>query len=125
MKALNNSGKSVRGSKVGIIGIAYKKDVDDPRESPAFEIIEEFLNLGAEITYHDPHVPTMPKMRKHKLVMDSSPLTKEWLAAQDVVVAVTDHSAVDWQAVVAHSKLVMDPRNACGKVLGLKNHVVN
>ena len=124
-RALNRAKKSVNGSKVGIIGIAYKKDVDDPRESPAFEIIEELLKLGAEITYHDPHVPQLPRMRKHDLRMMSSPLTAEWLGAQDVIVAVTDHTKVDWQLVVDSAKLIVDPRNACKHAKGGKEHVVN
>jgi UDP-N-acetyl-D-glucosamine dehydrogenase len=115
----------VNGSKIGIIGIAYKKDVDDPRESPAFEIIEELLHLGAQISYHDPHVPTMPRMRKYALTMDSQPLTPEYLAAQDAIVVVTDHSAVDWNLVVKHAKLVIDPRNAAAKVTGPKSNVIN
>lgn len=125
MKGLNSAEKSVRGSKIGIIGIAYKKDVDDPRESPAFEIIEELLELGAEITYHDPHVPHLPKMRKHALSMASSPLTSAWLADQDCVLAVTDHTAVDWSLVLKHSRLIVDPRNATARVGGNREHVIN
>ena len=124
-RALNRARKSVNGSKVGIIGIAYKKDVDDPRESPAFEIIEELLKLGADISYHDPHVPQMPRMRKHDLRMASSPLTAAWLGEQDVIVAVTDHTKVDWQLVVDSAKLIVDPRNACKHAKGGKEHVVN
>jgi UDP-N-acetyl-D-glucosamine dehydrogenase len=124
-RALNRAKKSVNGSKVGIIGIAYKKDVDDPRESPAFEIIEELLKLGAEITYHDPHVPQLPKMRKYDLRMNSSPLTNDWLASQDVIIAVTDHTKVDWQLVVDSARLVVDPRNACKATKGSREHVVN
>jgi UDP-N-acetyl-D-glucosamine dehydrogenase len=124
-RALNRARKAVNGSKVGIIGIAYKKDVDDPRESPAFEIIEELLKLGAEITYHDPHVPQLPKMRKHDIRMNSSPLTREWLGTQDVVLVVTDHSKIDWQLVKDASSLVVDPRNALGKTTGSREHVIN
>lgn len=125
MRALNRAGKAVKGSKVAIIGIAYKKDVDDPRESPAFEIIEEFLHLGAELSYHDPHVPQLPKMRKHQLSMASQELTAEFLAAQDVVVIVTDHTAVDWNLVLSAGQLIIDPRNALGKTIGPREHVVN
>lgn len=125
IRNLNKFGKAVNGSKIGIIGIAYKKNVDDPRESPAFEIIEELLHLGAQISYHDPHVPTMPRMRKYALTMDSQPLTAEYLAAQDAIVVVTDHSAVDWSLVVKHAKLVIDPRNAAAKVTGPKSNVIN
>lgn len=125
MKGLNRAGKAVQGSKIAIIGIAYKKDVDDPRESPAFEIIEELLHLGAELTYHDPHIPTMPKMRKHDIRMTSQPLTPQYLTAQDCVLIVTDHTAVDWNLVVKHSRLIVDPRNAVGKVNANKEHVIS
>ena len=125
MKALNRAGKAVMGSKIGILGIAYKKDVDDPRESPAFEIIEELLGLGANITYHDPHIPQLPRMRKHTLSMPSHALTKEWLADQDCVLIVTDHTAVDYTLVLQHARLVIDPRNATAKGKGPREHVVN
>jgi UDP-N-acetyl-D-glucosamine dehydrogenase len=115
----------VRGSKIGIIGIAYKKDVDDPRESPAFEIIEELLHLGAEISYHDPHVPTLPRMRKYDLSLSSEPLTSQWLTALDCTLIVTDHSNVDWNLVAGNSRLVVDPRNACGRISGPREHIVN
>lgn len=125
MRGLNRAGKAVNGAKVALIGIAYKKDVDDPRESPAFEIIEELLQLGADLSYHDPHIPRLPKMRKHDLRMASQPLTPEYLAGQDCVLIVTDHSAVDWSQVVAHARLIVDPRNATGKVAGPREHVIS
>jgi UDP-N-acetyl-D-glucosamine dehydrogenase len=125
MRGLNRAGKAVNGAKVGLIGIAYKKDVDDPRESPAFEIIEELLQLGADLSYHDPHIPRLPKMRKHDLRMASQPLTPEYLASQDCVLIVTDHTAVDWSLVVKHAPLIVDPRNATGKVPGPREHVIS
>jgi len=125
MRALNDAGRAVRGSKIAVIGIAYKKDVDDPRESPAFEIIEELMALGARLSYHDPHIPQLPKMRKHDLHMASQPLSAEYLAAQDCVLVVTDHSAVDWELVVTHSKLVIDPRNATGKCRRGRGRIIN
>ncbi len=111
-EALNAHGKPVKGSRVLVLGIAYKKDVDDPRESPAFEILELLAARGARIAYHDPHVPRLPRMRKYDLVMDSIPLTPDTLRAQDAVLIVTDHTAVDYAAVVAHAPLVVDTRNA-------------
>ncbi len=110
--ALNDRGRAVKGSKVLILGLAYKKDIDDPRESPAFELIELIRKLGATIGYHDPHVPRAPKMRgwPHLPEMASEPLTPELLAAQDAVVIVTDHSAVDYDLVAAHAPLVVDTR---------------
>jgi UDP-N-acetyl-D-glucosamine dehydrogenase len=125
MRGLNRAGRAVHGAKIAIIGIAYKKDVDDPRESPAFEIIEELLQLGADLSYHDPHIPAMPKMRKHDIRLASQPLTAEYLAAQDCVLIVTDHTAVDWTLVLKHARLVVDPRNALGKSTGNHEHVIS
>jgi UDP-N-acetyl-D-glucosamine dehydrogenase len=124
-RGLNRAGRAVNGSKIAIIGIAYKKDVDDPRESPAFEIIEELLHLGADLSYHDPHIAAMPRMRKHDIRLVSQALTPQYLAAQDCVLIVTDHTAVDWNAVFQHSRLIVDPRNALGKIPGNHEHVIN
>lgn len=110
--ALNTARKPVRGSRILILGLAYKKDIDDPRESPAFEIISALLELGAEISYHDPHVPAAPRMRSWPNLPDmvSQPLTAEMLGQMDAVVLVTDHAAVDYELVVRHSSLVVDTR---------------
>jgi UDP-N-acetyl-D-glucosamine dehydrogenase len=111
--ALNDDGKAVKGSRVCVLGVAYKKDVDDPRESPAFEILELLQARGAVVSYSDPHVPTLPRMRHHRLgPMASQPLTPEFLAAQDCVLLVTDHAAFDYDAVVRHARLLVDTRNA-------------
>jgi UDP-N-acetyl-D-glucosamine dehydrogenase len=111
--ALNDRGKPVNGSRVLLLGMAYKKDVDDPRESPGFELAELLLRKGASLRYNDPHIPTLPPMRRHPgLRMDSHPLTPAFLAEQDCVVVVTDHSGYDWGWVVRHSSLVVDTRNA-------------
>lgn len=110
--ALNDDGKAVRGSRVCVLGVAYKKDVDDPRESPAFPIIEALQARGAVVTYHDPHVPVLPPMREHPgLKMSSTALTTEMLESQDCVLIVTDHSQVDYQRVLDHACLVVDTRN--------------
>jgi UDP-N-acetyl-D-glucosamine dehydrogenase len=110
--SLNERGKAVRGSKVLILGIAYKPDVDDPRESPAFEIIDQLLSLGAEISYHDPHISVSPEMRSWPDLprMHSLPLSAEVLAAHDVALLVTHHTAVDYALVVEHAPLVIDTR---------------
>ncbi len=110
--ALNDRRKSAKGSRVLVLGIAYKKDIDDPRESPAFEIIEGLLKLGADVSYHDPHVPKAPRMRSWPDLpaMTSAPLTEDVLRAQDAVVIVTDHTAVDYDAVARYSSLVIDTR---------------
>ena len=112
--ALNDAGKAVRGSKVAILGMAYKKDVDDPRESPSFELMDLLLKRGAVVSYNDPHIPSLPRMRHwpHLEPMQSQPLTAEYLAAQDCVLIATDHSAYDYGFIVKHAKLVIDTRNA-------------
>jgi UDP-N-acetyl-D-glucosamine dehydrogenase len=110
--ALNEDGKPAKGSRVCVLGVAYKKDVDDPRESPAFAILEMLQRRGARVSYNDPHVPTLPRMRHHSIRLSSEPLTLEFLAAQDCVVIVTDHSAYDFEEVVRHSALIVDTRNA-------------
>ena len=117
MEFLNEVGKPLKGSKIALLGMAYKKDVDDPRESPSFVLMEEMLRRGAVVTYNDPHVPSLPKMRHHDVPdMDSSPLTPEYLAAQDCVLIATDHSAYDSDFIVQHSRLVLDTRNATKNV---------
>lgn len=110
--ALNERRKPVRGSRVLVSGIAYKKDIDDPRESPAFEIIEGLLRLGAEVEYHDPHIPKAPRMRSwpHLPPMTSCALTPESLSRQDAVLIVTDHAAVDYELIARHAALVVDTR---------------
>jgi UDP-N-acetyl-D-glucosamine dehydrogenase len=110
--ALNERSKAVRGSRILVLGIAYKKDIDDPRESPAFEIIEGLLRLGARVSYHDPHVPRAPRMRSWPDLppMTSTALTEETLKNQDAVLVVTDHTAVDYALVVKHAGLVVDTR---------------
>jgi len=111
-EALNDDGKAVKGSNVCILGVAYKKDVDDPRESPAFTIMELLQSRGARMSYHDPHVPTLPRMRHHKLRLDSQELTPEFLRSRDCVVVVTDHSVFNFPWIVRHTRLIVDTRNA-------------
>lgn len=114
---LNDVGKPIRGSKIALLGIAYKKDVDDPRESPSFVLLEELLSRGAEVTYNDPHVPRLPKMRHHDVPdMASQELTESYLADQDCVLIATDHSAYDYGFIVKHSPMVLDTRNATKNV---------
>ncbi|MFZ5785891.1 MAG: nucleotide sugar dehydrogenase [Acidobacteriota bacterium] len=113
-RALNDRGKPVKGSKILILGIAYKRDIDDDRESPAYEIMDLLEDLGAEIAYHDPHVPRIRPTRRHsgRAGMTSLPLTEATLAAHDAVVIVTDHRAVDYDLVARHAHLVVDTRGA-------------
>jgi UDP-N-acetyl-D-glucosamine dehydrogenase len=123
--ALNARGKPVRGSKIALLGMAYKKDVDDPRESPGFELMEQLLRKGAVVNYNDPHIPVLPAMRRYPhLDMNSQPLTPEYLQAQDCVLVVTDHSAYDWPWIVEHSPLVVDTRNATRGVSACRAKIV-
>ncbi|WP_437188481.1 nucleotide sugar dehydrogenase [Planctomicrobium sp. SH668] len=115
---LNDVGKPIRGSKICMLGVAYKKDVDDARESPSFVLIQLLMHLGADLSYNDPHVPVLPETRAHKLPdLESQPLTAEYLAAQDCVLIATDHSAYDYDFIVEHSRMVLDTRNATRKVV--------
>jgi UDP-N-acetyl-D-glucosamine dehydrogenase len=115
--ALNDRGKPVKGSKITLLGMAYKKDVDDPRESPGFELMDLLLHKGAEVSYNDPYIPVLPAMRRYPhLRMTSRPLTPEFLQSQDCVLVVTDHSAYDWPWIVEHSRLVVDTRDATRRV---------
>jgi UDP-N-acetyl-D-glucosamine dehydrogenase len=109
---LSEQGKPLKGSKVLVLGIAYKKDIDDPRESPAFEIIHLLLKLGAVVTYHDPHIPEAPKMRTWPDLpaMRSLPLDAGTLKAHDAVLLVTDHAAVDYALVAQNAPLIVDTR---------------
>jgi len=117
MEALNDHQKAMRGSKVLVIGLAYKPDVDDVRETPAAEIIKLLLENGADVSYHDPHVPLFAGMRKYmEYRMDSTPLTKDAIQAADCVLIVTDHSTIDWQMIADHAPLVVDTRNALAKL---------
>ena len=114
--ALNDRGKSLKGSRVLLLGLAYKKDVDDVRESPSLELIELLTAKGAKVDYNDPHVPRTHKMREHDLKMSSKPLTARMLAGYDVVLVSTDHSSYDYGFIVRHAKLVIDTRNATRNV---------
>ena len=112
-EALNDQGKPIRGSKIGVLGVAYKKDVDDPRESPSFKLMELLLERGADLCYNDPHIPSLPKMRHFDVpAMDSQELTPEWLQSLDCALIATDHSAYDYDLIVKHAPLVVDTRNA-------------
>jgi len=114
---LNDAGKPIKGSHICILGMAYKKDVDDPRESPSFVLLEMLLARGAIVTYNDPHIPKLPVMRHHDVPdMSSTELTSKFLASQDCVVIATDHSAYDYDFVVKHAPLVLDTRNATKNV---------
>jgi UDP-N-acetyl-D-glucosamine dehydrogenase len=108
--ALNERGKAARGSRILVLGIAYKKNVDDVRESPAAAIMELLHARGAKLAYSDPHVLRFPKMREHHFDMASTPLTPALLAGQDCVVLVTDHDRFDYEVIAAHAPLIVDTR---------------
>jgi UDP-N-acetyl-D-glucosamine dehydrogenase len=114
--ALGERGKTLHGSQVLVLGAAYKKDIDDVRESPALKIIELLGINGASVHYHDPFVPRLGKMRKYDLGLESVPLTVEALRVHDCTLIVTDHTTVDYELVVKHSPLVVDTRNATAGV---------
>ena len=119
--ALNDRQRSIKGSKVLVLGIAYKKNVDDMRESPSVEVMELLRGLGAEISYSDPHVPVFPKMREHKFDLKSVPLTAESIASYDCVVLTTDHDKFDYGLLKQHAKLIVDTR---GKYSGKHDNIV-
>jgi UDP-N-acetyl-D-glucosamine dehydrogenase len=113
-EALNEEGKPIKGSRICVLGVAYKKDVDDPRESPAFPILEMLEKRGALVTYNDPLIPQLPAMRHHHIRLDSQPLTENFVAMQDCLVIVTDHSSYDYRWLTEHARLIVDTRNATG-----------
>jgi UDP-N-acetyl-D-glucosamine dehydrogenase len=110
MEGLNERGKAIKGSRVLVLGIAYKKNVDDMRESPAVEIMELLRARGALLDYTDPHVPVFPKMRHHAFDLRSVPLTASVLETYDAVVVATDHDAFDYDLVARHAALLVDSR---------------
>jgi UDP-N-acetyl-D-glucosamine dehydrogenase len=113
IEALNSVGKPMRGSRVGVLGVAYKKDVDDPRESPSFKLMELLQASGAIISYNDPHIPILPAMRHFDVPrLASETMTPEYLASLDCVLIATDHSAYDYDFIVRYAPLVVDTRNA-------------
>jgi len=117
--ALNEERKPLNGSRVLVLGVAYKKDIDDLRESPALEVMHLLQAKGAVVEYHDPHVPAIPDdghTALRDLPMHSVALTPEWLRGSDCVVVVTDHSAVDYPLVAEHARLVVDARGVMRRV---------
>lgn len=113
--ALNDVSKSVRGARIVVLGIAYKRDIDDVRESPALDVIELLRERGAQVVYHDPYVPSV---RMSDGIMTSDAYSIELLESADCVVIVTDHRVFDWQHIVDHSRIVVDTRNATKSVNG-------
>jgi len=111
MDALNERGKPLKGSKILILGIAYKKNIDDARESPAIKIMELLRDKGADISYSDPHIPVFPKMRDHHFDLKSKALTTESLASQGACIVCTDHDQFDWQLIEKANTIIIDCKN--------------
>jgi UDP-N-acetyl-D-glucosamine dehydrogenase len=123
--ALNDHGKPVKGSKITLLGMAYKKDVDDPRESPGFELMDLLLKKGALVDYNDHHIAVLPPMRHYPhLRMASQELTAVYLQSRDCVLIVTDHSAYNWSWIAEHAPLIVDTRNALKDVVAPKAEIV-
>jgi UDP-N-acetyl-D-glucosamine dehydrogenase len=118
--ALNSVEKAVRGSRILMLGIAYKKNVDDVRESPSVEIMQELQDLGATVEYCDPYFPTFPPMRHYRFELHSRALTPETLAAFDCVVIGVDHDCFDYDLVLRHAPLLVDTR---GRIRAPHGHV--
>ena len=108
--ALNDHRKAIKGSRILVLGIAYKKNIDDSRETPSAELITQLDRLGAEVEYSDPHVPTFPAKRRYNFDMKSVALTPESIASYDCVLVATDHDAFDFDMIQKHAKLVIDTR---------------
>jgi len=119
--ALNDERKSVRGSRVLVLGIAYKKDIDDMRESPALDVMRLLEQRGAQVDYHDPFVASFREDGHSKAGV---PLNHEVLERADAVVIVTDHSGVDYQMVADHARLIVDTRNATSKLKPSRARIV-
>ena len=124
MDALNDRGKSLKGSKILVLGAAYKKDIDDPRESPSFKLMEIMIDKGAEVDYNDPFIPELPPMRMYDIKGKSVELTTENLSKYDCVLVSTDHSDYDFDYIVEHSQLVLDTRNSTVNVKDTNNKIV-
>jgi len=122
--ALNDDCKSIKGSKIMILGLAYKPNVDDTRETPAAEIIAQLAQRGAIVSYHDPHVNSFPKMRNYSFEMDSIDLNESSLLESDCVIIVTDHQAIDWTIVGKFAGLIVDTRNAMNGISEIRARVV-
>jgi len=114
MEALNSKGKSLKGSKVLVLGVAYKKDIDDMRESPSVHLIELLIKKGAVVEYNDPYVLRIPKLRGHNLNMKSVELKE--ISGYDCILIATNHSSYNYKWIVDNSQLVVDTRNATSRI---------
>ena len=124
MEALNEHEKTLKGARILVLGVAYKSDVDDMRESPSIRLIELLQNYGAQVAYNDPHIPTIPPLRQHAIELDSVELTEETLAYYDCVLIATAHTQYDMAFIVEHAQLVIDTRNATHAVSQNRHKIV-
>jgi UDP-N-acetyl-D-glucosamine dehydrogenase len=124
MDALNDRSKSLKGSKILILGAAYKKDIDDPRESPSFKLMEILIEKGALVDYNDPFIPELPHMRMYDIQRRSVELSAENLVKYDCVLVSTDHTVYDFDFIVKHAQLVVDTRNASVNVSSGREKIV-
>jgi UDP-N-acetyl-D-glucosamine dehydrogenase len=122
--ALNDRGKSVKNARILVLGLAYKPDIDDVRESPSLEIIEKLQDLGASVNYNDPHIARTHRMRRHDLQMTSVEFNAESLKQYDCVLVATNHAAYDWQMIANNAPLIVDTRGALRKVTGKRDHII-
>jgi UDP-N-acetyl-D-glucosamine dehydrogenase len=120
-EALAQEGRSLPGSRVGLLGMAYKRDVDDARESPGLELLRLLSEMGAQVSYHDPYIP---RLSGPTGVLTSQPLSAAWLVEQDAVLIVTDHSVFDWSWIAAHARLLVDTRNATRGVTAARGRII-
>jgi UDP-N-acetyl-D-glucosamine dehydrogenase len=123
-RALNNAGKCLKGAKVFVLGVTYKKDISDIRESPALKVIDLLINEDADLSYYDPFVPQLKPHAPYKWEMAGRPLTDENLQEADCVLILTDHSSIDYSQVVAQAKLIVDCRNATKAVQEHRERIV-
>ncbi|MDA8229346.1 MAG: nucleotide sugar dehydrogenase [Desulfitobacterium hafniense] len=124
IRALNNENKSLKDAKIFVLGVAYKKDIDDVRESPALKIMELLRKNGANISYHDPYVSVIEPHGGSTIHLESTPLTEDVLSGADCVLIITDHSDIDYEWVVENSKLIVDTRNATKNVVNNREKIV-
>ncbi|MHB8174465.1 MAG: nucleotide sugar dehydrogenase [Nitrospirota bacterium] len=122
-QALNRQGKALKGAKLLVLGVAYKKNVDDMRESPALKVMELLTAREARVDYSDPYVPKIPKLRKYKLDMTSVPLTEKNLSRYDAAIILTDHSDFDYEFIYENSNLIIDTRNATAAIRDTKKKI--
>jgi UDP-N-acetyl-D-glucosamine dehydrogenase len=124
VEALNRRGRALRGARILVLGVAYKRDVDDTRESPALFLLDLLQRQGARVAYHDPYVPALGRFRKYDFALRSVPLTSRALARSDATLVLTDHSCFDAAFIVRHSRLVVDTRNMTRGVRAGRERIV-